>query len=105
MKLDQMYPRKYATGADLKAPVTVTIKIVQSEQMRPNPKAPEETKYVLYTHESPRGVILSRTLAEQIAAAIGSDDTDQWPGKQIVLFPVPMQVAGRSVVAIRARKS
>jgi hypothetical protein len=105
VKLDQMYPRKYANGSDLKAPATVTIKSVQSEEMRPNPKSPPEKKYVLYALESPRGVILSRTLAEQIAAAVGSDDTDQWTGKQIVLYPVPMQVAGRQVTAIRARKS
>jgi len=102
MKLDQMYPRKYANGSDLKAPAIVTITRIVSEEMRPNPKAPAESKWVMYVKESPRGVILSRTLAEQIAAIL-DDDTDQWAGHQITLYPVPMQVAGRPVVAIRAR--
>lgn len=103
MKVAEMFPRRYATGDDLKGkPVTLTIAKVQPEEMRPGGAAPV-TKWVVYFKEAQRGVILSRTLAMQIAEALGDDDTDHWPGKRITLYPQPLTVAGRRVTAIRAR--
>jgi len=63
--------------------------------MRPNPKAPEEDKFVLYFEKAVKGVILSRTLAGQIATITGSEDTGNWKGGKLTLFPFPMTVAGR----------
>ena len=104
MKLDAMFPRRYASGEDLQGrAVTVTIQTVRSEKMRPGQGRPEETKYVLYTVEGKKGIILSRVLAQQIIEATGESDTDNWEGKKITVYPEPMQVAGRSVVAIRAK--
>ena len=49
MKLDEIFPRKYATGADLQGrSVTLTISHVQCDTMRPNPRAKPEQKYVVY---------------------------------------------------------
>jgi len=105
MKTSDMFPRKYATGADFggKA-VTLTIERMQPEQMRPGPNAPTTTKYVLYFKEAQKGVILNRTLSDQIETITGSDDTDDWPGCRVTLYPVPMQVAGTPRIAIRARE-
>lgn len=102
MKLSDMFPRKYANGADFGGrAVTVTIARVNGELMHA-PGSPETTKYVLYTQEGKKGIVLSRTLAGQIAAALGSDDTDDWSGKRITLYPEPVNVAGVARVAIRA---
>lgn len=106
MNLDQMFPRRYASGEDLQGrAVMVTIEIVQAETMRPGQGRPEETKYVLYTVEGKKGIILSRELAKQIAQITGESDTDNWPGKKITVYPQPMTVGGRPVVAIRARSA
>lgn len=104
MKLTDMFPRKYASGDDLAGkPITLTITNVRTEKMRPQPAAPEQTKYVVYFENAGKGVILSRTLAYQIANIAGSEDTADWTGKRITLHPVPMTVAGKKRVAIRAR--
>ena len=61
-------------------------------------------RFILYFDETQKGVILSRTLAEQIASILHSDDTEEWIGKKIMLFPQPLTVAGKSRIAIRAKK-
>lgn len=106
MNLNEMYPRKYASGSDLDHPVTLTIDRIATEKMRPNPQAKPEAKYVIYFAKATLGVILSPTLARQICEAIGADpddDVSSWTGRRVTLYPVPMQVAGVDRVAIRAR--
>ena len=105
MKIDDIYPRKYATGEDLNGkPVTLVIASIIPETMRPGPGAQPIEKWVVYFERASKGVILSRTLAHQIVDATGQDDTVNWIGQRVTLFPLPMRVAGRDVVAIRARK-
>ena len=105
MKLNEMFPSRYVKGQDLQGrAVTVTIASVQPERMRPNPQSPELEKYVLYTVGGKKGIVLSKTLATQIAQALESDESEDWIGKQVMLFPKPMTVAGVQRVAIRARK-
>jgi phage-related baseplate assembly protein len=104
MKLDEMFPRRYATGDDLQGKaVTLTITKITREKMHPQANAPEVEKWVLYFKEARKGVVLNRTMAYQIAEFLGSEETDDWLGKRITLYPQPMTVAGRKVVAIRAR--
>ncbi len=107
MKLDVMFPRKYATGADLKGKdVTLTISTVRAEKMRYGPGAKEEAKYVVYFVQTEKGVILSRTLSNQIDDAVdGEGETNNWKGKRVTLYPLPMVVAGKDKVAIRAKKA
>ena len=105
MKLSDMFPRKYASGADFNGKaVTLTIALVRTEKMRPQAGAPEQTKFVVYFQGADKGAILSRTLAYQIADITGSDETADWTGKRITLYPQPMTVAGKRRIAIRARK-
>ncbi len=106
MKLEEMFPSRYVKGQDLQGrDVIVTLASVQPERMRPNSQSPELQKFVLYTVEGKKGVVLSKTLASQIARALGSDDSDDWTGMKVTLYPEPMTVAGVQRVAIRARKS
>ena len=105
MKLDEMFPSRYVKGQDLQGQAKhVTIARIQPEKMRPNPQSPELEKFVLYTAEGKKGIVLSKTLASQIAEILGSDESDDWIGKKVTFFPVPMIVAGVRRVAIRARK-
>jgi len=103
MKVDEMFPRKYANGGDLNGKaVVVVLDKVQSEQMRTTGTAPE-LKYVLYVQGTKKGIVLCRTLAQQIAAATGEPDADKWAGKRVTLYPEPMTVAGVPRIAVRAR--
>ena len=103
MKLSEMYPSRFVRGVDLQGKsVTVTIAKVQLESMRPNPQSPEIQKFVLYPAEGKKGIVLSKTLANQIARAVGSEETDEWVGQKVTLYPEPVSVAGVQRVAIRA---
>lgn len=105
MKLSDMFPRKYANGEDLGGKATtLTIATVRTEKMRPQAGAPEVEKFVAYFQGAAKGVILSRTLAYQIADITGSEDTADWISKKVTLYPQPMRVAGKDRIAIRARK-
>jgi hypothetical protein len=100
MKISEVYPRRFARGADLKGPTAVTIKAITQEKLHPAGRP--TTKLVLWFEESPRGVILTRPLALQISDFLG-DETDSWIGSQITLYPQPLNVAGSNCIAIRAR--
>jgi len=104
MNVNDLYPSKYATGADLNGrPVTLAISHLNKEKMTPPGSAPVE-KWVLYFDHAKRGVVLSRTLAVQIAHILNTEETDQWHGQKITLFPEAVMVAGRERIAIRARQ-
>jgi hypothetical protein len=102
MNVNDIFPSKYLRGGDLAAPVTVTIASVTSERMY-KPGVGETTGYVLHCEKAKKGVVLTRPLALGIAQALGEPDTDKWQGKQVTLYPEPMRVAGRDLIAIRAR--
>ena len=102
MKIDKMFPKKYATGSDLEGPVTLSIARVQSKKMR-SFSGPDTLKWVIYFQNAQKGVVLSRTLADQIVEAVGSDETDDWIGHQVTLYPQNVMVAGKQRIAIRAR--
>jgi hypothetical protein len=108
MKLSDMFPSRFIRGVDLNGcSITVTISHVQLEKMRPSPQSPELEKIVLYTVEGKngKGIVMSKTLATQIAQAVGKEETDEWVGKQVTLYPEPVTVAGVQRVAIRARSA
>lgn len=104
MKLSEMYPSRYATGADLNGkPHNLTIAGVAREEMRPNPGSPAVEKWVIYFTEAKKGVVMGKILAGQIARVLGSDDTDDWRGRKITIYPEPVNVGGVVRVAVRAR--
>ena len=106
MKLNELFPHKYASGEDLQnLPYTLTISHLRQEKMIPTPGAAPVDKWVLYFKETQKGIVLSKTLASQIAQAVGSDDTDNWVGKKITIFPEEVMVAGKPRTAIRAKKA
>ncbi len=102
MDVNQMFPSKYLKGAELRGPVTVTIAGIKQEQTY-KPGTGQVDAYVLWCEKATRGIVLSRPLALSISEALDEPDTDKWPGKAITLYPQPMRVAGRDLVAIRAR--
>lgn len=102
MNVNQMYPSKYLKGAELSGPVTVTIANVRTEQIY-RPGEGKVNAFVMYCEKASRGVILGKVLAMQIAEITHEPDTDLWTGFKVTLYPQPMVVAGKPVVAIRAR--
>ena len=98
MKIMGAFPSKYLSAADLQdKPHTLVMSRVEMETIGGDDKKP-----VLYFSKSQKGLVLNKTNSKQIAAQYG-DDTDDWEGKSIVLFPAMVDFKGDTVEAIRVR--
>ena len=105
MQLNDIFPKRYARAEELQGKeVTLTIARVVPEKMRPNPKAPEVQKLVVYFREARKGIVMSKSLAYQVADILGSEETDDWAGKVITLTTEWMEVAGRKVLTFHAKR-
>lgn len=102
MDVNQMFPSKYLKGDELTGPKTVTIASIRTEETYKPGKGKVDV-FVLWCEKATRGIVLSRPLALSISEALGESDTEKWTGKAITIYPLPMTVAGRNLVAIRAK--
>lgn len=101
MDIDAVYPTKYLKAADLQGRnVTVTIERVETEEIGFG--RDKESKAVVYFHKSKRGLVLNITNKNAIKAAYGKE-TNDWIGKQLVMFPAMVDFAGDTVESIRVR--
>lgn len=66
--------------------------------------APPEHKWCLTFQETDKPLVLNSTNVQLCERIFGSDDTDDWVGKRIVLFTDPnVSYAGKIVGGIRVR--
>lgn len=99
MKIGSAFPSKYIKAADLQGRAVVcTIREVRQEDIGDGEKKP-----VLYFEGKEKGMVLNRTNAKSIASACGSDETDDWPGCQIEIYPTETDFQGERVDCIRVR--
>ena len=115
MHYELLFPGKYLRASDLKGmDVTLTMsrdKEVSREELRMQGGL-KQKKPVLYfeeTKESARRkgedekrLALNKTNAATIAGLYGNDTAD-WPGKRITLYPTRTQCGGKEVDCIRIR--
>lgn len=96
MKIGKAFPSNYIKSDDLDGRrVVVTIDRVELE------KIGDDEKPVLYFKGKDRGLVLNKTNAATIVEITGSDDTDDWHGHPIVLFPSKTEFQGKRVPCIR----
>ena len=96
MNINSAFPSDYLKAADLNGKaVRVTIESVEVV------KVGDDQKPVLRFQGKDRGLILNKTNAARIVEATGSDETDEWTGWSIVLYPTKVDYAGKRVDAIR----
>jgi len=99
-------PSKYIKKEDCEPPILVTIKNISQENLARDNEA-AEMKYCLHFAEDYAPLVMNWTNLQLCARACGSEDTDDWPGKQIVLFNDPNVSFGGNMtggVRIRAKK-
>lgn len=98
MLISSAFPTKYLAAADLQGKdVQVTIDRVEMAQFDDGKHKP-----VIYFVGKQKGVALNKTNANNIAIVHG-DDTDQWRGRDVILFTAWVDYQGKSVQAIRVR--
>lgn len=101
--INEMFPGRFLRGADLKKPVKVIIREVAQQKMY-SPSAQRYTeKWVLHFRNATKGLVLNVTNAKKIAEIAGSENSDDWIGKRIVLYPENVKVMGKITTAVRVR--
>lgn len=108
MNINEMKESKYMKKEDVGQGALVTIDRMDHQDVSME-NQPEEMKWIMYFKEQVnghhKGLVLNWTNIQLCAVATGSEDTDQWPGKQIVLFDDPnVSFGGKLTGGIRVRK-
>jgi hypothetical protein len=102
MKIGQMMESKFLKKEDVEPPKLVTIRGF-SQQNAGRDDAPE-MKWTMSFIELNKPMVMNSTNLQLCAQALGSDDTDHWVGKQVVLYNDPsVQFQGKLIGGIRIR--
>lgn len=99
MKISAAFPSKYLKAADLQDKnVTLIMNRVELEDIQ----GEDHKKPVLYFEKAKKGLVLNVTNSKAIARIYG-DNTDDWEGKAVTLFPAMVDFKGDTVEAIRLK--
>jgi hypothetical protein len=102
MKIGQMMDSKFLKKEDVDPPKLVTIRGF-AQQNAGRDDAPE-MKWTMSFIELGKPMVMNSTNLQLCAQALASDDTDNWIGKQIVLYNDPsVQFQGKLIGGIRIR--
>lgn len=97
MRVGDVFPSNYLKASDLQnRNVPVVIARVEIE------KIGEDRKPVIYFQGKEKGLVANKTNCNAIAAVYG-DEMDDWPGCELILFPIMTDYQGKQVEAIRVR--
>lgn len=104
-KIGEMIESKYLKQSDVEEDTTVTIEKVGKANVAPKGEEAEYKWLVRFT-ELPKPMVLNSTNIKRLAKACGSDDTDDWIGKKVVVYVDPdVEFAGNVVGGLRIRAS
>lgn len=102
-KISEMRESKFLKKEDVGAGALMTIEGCEQHNTAKE-GAPPENKWCLTFAESDKPLVLNSTNAQLCARICGSEDTDDWTGKRIVLYTDPnVSYAGKIVGGIRVR--
>lgn len=103
MNIEGMKKSKYLKKEDVGTGKLLTIRGIGKENVAGENK-PRDEQYVLYFSEEAKGMVLKWTNMQLIAKALGTKETSEWTGKQIVLYDDPNVTFGTEIVGgIRCR--
>ena len=101
VKISAAFPSSYLKCADLGGqPRVVNVRTCVMEELGQG--RDKEKKPVLYFDKGQKGLVLNLTNAKAIAKTYG-DDTSNWTGKPIEIYPTQVEFKGDLVDGIRVR--
>ena len=103
MKTSELTSSKYLKKEDFPQPALVTIKDVRKENVA-LPSQPKKERGVIYFNEYDKGMVLNSTNLKRAEKAAGSDDTELWVGKKLVVYvDEEVEFGGEIVGGLRVR--
>lgn len=97
MLISEAFPSEFLKAADLHdRQVTVIMDHVEIREVG------DGTKPVLFFRSKSKGLVLNKVNSNNIAVVYG-DETDDWAGQELILYPTMVDFQGRSVPAIRVK--
>lgn len=104
MRTSEMIDSKYLKQSDVPEPVIVTIKKLGKINLAKEGEA-DEMKWAIRFDEFPKPMLLNSTNIKLLEKATGSDDTDDWLGKEVILYNDENVTFGGQVVGgLRIRR-
>ncbi len=101
MHFAKMKQSRYLKTLDVDPEVLVTIQKCPLEKID---EEKDEEKWVLYSQEFDKPLVLNWTNIQLIAKALGNEDSDTWAGHQVILYhDETVQFRGSVVGGIRVR--
>jgi hypothetical protein len=102
MNINTLFPSKYLKAADLPEEEVVEREIakIKMEEVGKD----RELKPVIYFKGEDKGFVANKTNCGAIAVYLGSEDTDNWPGKTIRLYRAEVEFQGDLVESIRVKR-
>ena len=103
MRIGEMKETKYIKKEDVGEGKLVTIAKMEQQNVAMDDQ-PEEIKWIIHFQEFNKGMVLNWTNIQLIAKAVGSEETENWIGKKIVIYEDPnVSFGGKLVGGIRVR--
>lgn len=103
-KISEMLPSNYLKQSDFPEDYVVTIRGIERKNIAMDGK-PAEYKWLATFAEFEKPMVLNSTNIQLMAKACGSDDTDDWIGKQIIVYvDENVSFGGELVGGLRIRK-
>jgi hypothetical protein len=104
MRIGDMKESKYIKKEDVGRGKLVTIERLEQQNVALEDQ-PEELKWTAYFKEFSKGMVLNWTNIQLIARALNTEESDEWIGKQVVLFEDPnVSFGGKLIGGIRVRE-
>lgn len=105
MKISEMLPSSYLKQTDFdENGFIVTIKSIDHKNVARDDE-PDEMKWIIYFNEYEKGMVLNSTNINALGKATGSDDTDDWLGREVVVYVDPnVGYAGKTTGGLRIKK-
>jgi hypothetical protein len=101
MKRHDLFPSRYLKASDLKGRAhIVQIKAASVETLKS--QKGEEAKCILRFERVKKGLVLNLTNYNAIADIAG-DETNNWPGTKIEIYPTVTEMGGKQTDCIRIR--
>jgi hypothetical protein len=99
-----MIESKYLKQADVPEPVIVTVSKIGKVNIAKEGDPPEE-KWAVRFKEFQNPMLLNSTNIKLLEKACGSDDTDDWAGKEVIVYTDDsVSFGGQIVGGLRIRK-